>query len=272
LRSVVSVAARVISGSPAPLLVIALLCEIPSVLLSVGWVWLGSFEGAGLGWVVQEVSSLVASLITYVAQAAMMVVTVNHLAGGSVTTGVALGKAFSRLWAVIGTALLFLVPTIIVTALLTMAILEVAFAAFELPSLWIVQPMIRFSTIIVWAIVGSIMFVAVSATVMERTGPFASIARSISLTRGHRVGLFALLLVAKLTVGLSMLGMSFLSDGFSEAVGAPSTAAAVLRFLVGHALLLFETVILAVLGGVVYARLREAHDRVDARSLASVFE
>jgi len=100
-------------------------------------------------------------------------------------------------------------------------------------------------------ILACMFFVAVPVTVVEKVGPFSAMGRSMELTQDRRMAIFLVLLCyAALSVSLSMGGF----------VG------------VGWAGEIVSAMLFAVLGAVVYVRLRGIRDGIDAVSLASVFE
>lgn len=100
-------------------------------------------------------------------------------------------------------------------------------------------------------ILACMMFVAVPACVVEGVGPFAAIGRSLKLTKGRLMPVFLVLATWLGIAVLTSLGGFVGVDWIGE---------------------ILRTMLFAVMGAVVYVRLRGIRDGIDAVSMASVFE
>jgi hypothetical protein len=154
-----------------------------------------------------------------------------------------------------------LVVLAIVLALLVLFAFMViaAVAPFTTPFLLILAP-------VSFLIIVTIYFVTTPICVVEERGPFASMRRSMQLTKGHRWKVFGLwlLLIALLVIAGILIG---LLDFAIRAVGGPVLAA--IGGLVWSA---FWTAYYAVMVAVTYHDLRVAKEGVDIEQIASVFD
>jgi hypothetical protein len=118
---------------------------------------------------------------------------------------------------------------------------------------FVVQALILFA---MWA-------VTTPVCVLERRGPFGSLARSAELTRGHRWKVFALTFPL---FAVDTVISSFLEDTLSAAGGTPLMLAGTLLWngLWGA--------FYAVAFGVSYHELRVAKEGIDIDQIAAVFE
>lgn len=106
-------------------------------------------------------------------------------------------------------------------------------------------------------------YVAVPACVIERVGPRASLKRSAELTRGHRWGVFGLVILV--AVGTVILAGALAALG---AVIGGAVLAAIFTFVAEVVVEAFGAVATAV----VYHDLRVAKEGVDIDQIASVFD
>jgi hypothetical protein len=150
-------------------------------------------------------------------------------------------------------------------ALLLALLVLLAFATilavipFTTPFLLILMP-------VPFLIIVTIYFVTTPVCVVEKRGPFASMKRSMQLTKGHRWKVFglwlllvALLLIASIFIGL--LGLAL------RAVGGPLLGA--ISSVVWYAIWIAYY---AVTVAVTYHDLRVAKEGVDIEQIASVFD
>lgn len=245
---VLSLTARTIGSNLIPLAVIAGLCLTPVLIAELV---LLLDQKAALDAVALHGSmapyytavgtvTLLRFVLSLVAQGAVMFLTVEHLAGRKPRVGAAMSKVLSRVFVVIAAA--FVEGLVIGVGFLLCVVPGVIFMCSY--------------------------YVAVPAVVAERTGPIQALYRSAEMTRGHRVQILLLVLVG---FGVSMgLGLLSLTAEIPMAI-SPGTAADVLSWAIRVAVEVVQTVVLAVLPAVTYARLRGIRDGIDAESLASVF-
>jgi hypothetical protein len=116
-------------------------------------------------------------------------------------------------------------------------------------------------------------FVATPVCVVEQLGPFASMARSRQLTKGHRwkiFGMVLLLLIPALIIG-AIIGLAAVAvaGGFLTLATAMATTVGQIVNLVWNAI---WTAFLAILIVVTYHDLRVAKEGIDTDQIAAVFE
>lgn len=201
------------------------------------WFWT-AFAG------LYTVAGFVRMALKFVAQAAVIFVIVEFLAGRKATVADGLRTVGNRI-----------LPVMIAAFVVTLLVF-LGFAACVIPGVLIM----------------CVFFVAIPAAVAEKVGPFTALGRSVELTRGHRVTIFLALLL--LFVAAWMLGSCGGCFGGSlgslGAVIAPSPGT-IVGMLYSWGFELIYTMFVASMGAIVYARLRGIHDGIDAESLASVF-
>ena len=111
-------------------------------------------------------------------------------------------------------------------------------------------------------ILAIVLAVAVPASVVEQSGPFASLARSSELTKGNRWQIFG--------IGLVLVVASIASSGV--AVVCRLVLGAVLGGLLGLAAQILVSAYFSVVGAVLYHDLRVAKEGVDTGRIAAVFD
>ena len=141
---------------------------------------------------------------------------------------------------------------IVVTLLVTLASILLLFPGLMLYTMW---------------------FVATPVCVVEQLGPFASMARSRQLTKGHRwkiFGLLLLLLIPVLVIG-AIVGVAAVAvtGGFLTLANAMATTVGQIVNLAWNAI---WTAFFAILIVVTYHDLRVAKEGVDTDQIAAVFE
>jgi hypothetical protein len=124
--------------------------------------------------------------------------------------------------------------------------------------------------------------VATPACVVERLGPFRSMARSRALTKGHRWKIFGLLLLTLIPAGIigaivgALVVTIFGTGGATGFTGGVLSVTTALSTTGGHVLTLIWSAIwkafYAVLAVVIYHDLRVAKEGVDTEQIAAVFE
>ncbi|MGC3997577.1 MAG: hypothetical protein QM767_08830 [Anaeromyxobacter sp.] len=130
-------------------------------------------------------------------------------------------------------------------------------------------------TVVVPAILGCGWVAVRPAVVLEGRGPWNGFSRSWALTRGHRMTIFAVVLVLMLALwgigsvtGIVQSVMQARALALDEPVGLGFRAVQV----VSVALNAVQTALLGVAPPVIYRRLRELNGEQDAGQLAQVFE
>jgi uncharacterized membrane protein len=114
-----------------------------------------------------------------------------------------------------------------------------------------------------------VYYVAAQACVVERTGVIASLKRSAALTKGHRWQIFGIVLVlVVVNIGVALLLGVLVAVLFAAATPGFLTISG----LVGGVWQAFVAAFGAVLGGVLYFRLRSVKEGFDIDQIASVFD
>lgn len=190
-------------------------------------------QGAGLSQLLVQV------LLTNLLTAAAVFLTLRELRGMRASIGEALQVGLSRILPVIGVALLYGIAV------------TLGFVALIVPGL----------------ILMTIYWVAIPVAVVERPGVLASMKRSADLTRGYRWKVFAILLLLGL-IGVAF-GMSliFVLTPLLAAGTAPE-----MLVLVGFAVSVIQSGLMAVMPAVAYHDLRSVKEGADIERLASVFD
>ncbi len=109
-------------------------------------------------------------------------------------------------------------------------------------------------------IAGCMLYVAIPACVIEKTGVIASLSRSVALTKGYRWQIFGLFL---LVVVVALVGALVLAR-----IGGEGFVGQILGFVWQ----VVSTAIGAVLAAVIYHDLRAAKEGIDLDTLANVFD
>ncbi len=109
-------------------------------------------------------------------------------------------------------------------------------------------------------ILGCMLYVAIPACVIEKSGVMASLKRSVALTKGYRWQIFGLFLLV-MVVG-TVAGLVLVKVGEENIVGQ----------LLGFAAQVISTTFGAVLSAVIYHDLRAAKEGIDLDTLANVFD
>ncbi|MBX3250635.1 MAG: hypothetical protein KF901_25885 [Myxococcales bacterium] len=216
-------------------------------------------------------------VFTYLAQATLMYATVEHLAGRHAPIGAAISRGLSRGLSVLGAALLIVLMQVVVAL---PAIGIGVLGALAGPAGACCGVGFMFVGILVplfWVLV--VTFVTIPAAVTENVGPIAAIQRSFELTKGHRVTIllvFLCLMGAIFTFACigGMCSGALSGGGIDMATGMPKPPSAFAQgvsFVVTLITSVVQTMALASLAAVTYARIRGVRDGVDANALAEVF-
>lgn len=254
--------ARAVASSFVPFVVIAVLVQLPSIAVSVATQeWLvhrttavltapyggGSpLDTMSVILVVTIGAVFVQTIFTFLAQATLMYATVEFMAGRRASVGESLAGGFGN----IGTILALSILNTLAIGLATMA------------------------CVIPGVIVTCMLFASVPAAVCERLGPIEAMQRSADLTSGHRLTIFAALLVLGLvwftfscTAGIAVQAGDLVGQGLWRPLSAR-----IIDYALDWVLAILLTIFQAALAGVFYARVRGVRDGVDADAIARVFE
>ena len=203
--------------------------------------------------IVGVVYALLTLLLTQLVTATVVYGTIQEMRHNSVSTGDALTRGLQLALPVLGVVL-------VASVAVALAVGSVAFVAILATGsgvFGILMAMIPGLTLFV------MFWVAIPVAVVERPGVFASLKRSMFLTKGNRwriLGLVVLLwLVAALISGVA--STVFLGTGMLG-----------IYPYIDHVLTAFFTVVIAVVSAVGYHDLRLLKDGVDVDSIASVFD
>lgn len=212
-------------------MLLALLPMAPLLLLIFGLA--GSTQAPGAGFALAgALTGILTFVLQTVAQATSLYGAFQDMRRQPFTIGQSLQIGFSRAVPVIGVAIL-------------------AGLATGLGVLLFVVPGV---------IIGCMLYVAIPACVIEKTGVSASLSRSVALTKGYRWQIFGLFL---LVVVIALVGGLVLAK-----IGGEGLVGQILSF----AWQVVSTAFSAVLAAVVYHDLRAAKEGIDLDTLANVFD
>ncbi len=180
--------------------------------------------------------------LAFIAQAAVVYGTVEHLAGRKVSTGASLARGLSMVGPVLGVAI---ATTLCVAA---------GLVALVIPGI----------------IVMCMFFVAVPAAVVERIGVGEAMKRSIELTKGYRWHIFGAAFVIGLfeNIVTRVLSGVLISGSSMEAIVSGLRTFGYITIVLS----IFFGAFRAVLSAVAYSKLRRSREGVDAYQLAKIFE
>jgi uncharacterized membrane protein len=247
--------AQTIGANFVSFLAIAAICLSPAMLVSlvmlmnmdVGAMMEAAAAGEGSEGIVgmeQALTNagvgLLEMLLTFIAQAAVMFTTVEHLAGRHASTGAALHKALMRI-----------VP-VVLTSILTALVIGFGLILCIVPG-------------ILFALM---FYVAVPVSVAENCSALEAMKRSETLTSGHKGTLF---LVSLILLGVFMAIGCVVGMGGIGAVAASPGVGMYFGWGIDWVVTILQTMASAALAAVVYVRLRGVREGVDIESLASVF-
>jgi hypothetical protein len=197
---------------------------------------LASFQTTALIAAVAEMA------LAFIAQAAVVYGTVEHLAGRKVSTGASLARGLSMVGPVLG------------VALATTLLVAIGLVALLVPGL----------------ILMCMYFVAVPSAVIERIGIGEAMRRSAELTKGYRWHIFGAALVIGLMENIvtRVLSSVFISGNSIEAIVSGLKTFGYVTLVLS----IFFGAFRAVLSAVAYSKLRRSREGVDAQELARIFE
>jgi len=226
-------------------------------------------ENLSVNWLSIAVATVVNILLGFLLSATLVYGTVLELRGGRAGIVECFVRGFRSLLPVIVVGIL--VPLIIGGLSLPLILL-----GFVVPLvLWGTVP----AAIVIVVVATVMLWVAIPAAVVERPGIWASVTRSVDLTRGYRLKLFALLLILGVVTWLAsvIVGgiVGFATVGYSDEPvslfsGAESVSFAVA--IVNVVIQAFTGALFAVASAVVYHDLRVAKEGIGAEQIAAVFD
>jgi len=201
-------------------------------------------------------------LLAYVATAGIAHGTFEALRGRKPRLGACLGEGFSRLFPVLGVAILTIL------ALLATVLPGVLIGMFAGRGVLIFLFLL---SLIPMFMVLTLLWVAIPVCVVERPGVSASLGRSAALTKGERWRLFGIIVILMLV----NWGISLLSNVITVPVasmGAGATTLAVVGGVVGIVTTGLYTALNAVMAAVAYHDLRVAKEGIGIDQIAAVFD
>jgi hypothetical protein len=188
----------------------------------------------------------------------------QYLSGGSVNYGRSLGRGMARILPVLGVAILtglLALAVLFVIGFLMTAVLSTIGGGLGAAILLLLVVMVVLFVII------TVFFVSVQATIVERVGPAAAMARSAFLTRGARWKIFAVVVLVGIATALVQW---VVRQGFGA---EPETwSAARMAIVLSTAVAAIFSVFQAVAAAVVYHDLRRAKEGVGLEELMRVFD
>jgi len=191
--------------------------------------------------------ALLATLPAYVLQAALTRASIDDLTGKGVSIGAA-----------VQAGLRYLLPLIGLGIIMSLGI-GAALLVFVIPGIILA---------VCWIVSSPVLIV-------EKTGVFQAMQRSLQLTRNHRWALFGMLVlyiivffVINVVMGLVMGGTMGAFGGTSPALIRPTLVTGVIQAFVGS----FEVMLTTVAIAAIYFELRRIKDGVGVTELASVFD
>ena len=232
--------ARVLGSSFLAFALLTLLVLIPGYVATISLrEWAGGGDPNAVLWASLATAAL-RTVLTLLAQAALVHGTVERLAGRPVSLRRSLAAVLGRAW-----------PLLALAMIQSLAI-SLALLACIIPGV----------------VLACVLFVSIPAAVVERRGPLEAMQRSADLTRGHRLTLFA--------VGLPLVLLAVAGHyGLSMALAPHAPLDLPLRIADYAAQALFAALFMmfqAVLAAVLYTRARRIHDGDDVDTIAKVFE
>lgn len=255
-----------------PFLVVTMIASLPGVVVSAAQLGGGNdpgWSGTALA------GALLNAAATLLASGAVMYCVVEERRGRAWSPTAAIGFLVRRLPPLIGIALLTAVA--MAWGVLVLPLWSRAGAALSaalgplLPGIAVTAAVdtIGLTLGVVALLVPWCMFcLSMPICIAERAGVFASMSASRRLTRGHRLQVFAALLL--FAVGVLVLHGAVAGVLAGVLAGALASTGAVATVLANAALGVIDSSVYGVLAGVLYDDLRVAREGADTR-LASVF-
>ncbi len=230
--------------------------------------------------------TLVSFTLMYLAQAVLVYDVIENLAGRRPPIGQAIGVGMARAPAVLVSA--FLLTLVLTAAVVPGALLGVLVIAGGMSvgpgagglATCCGGPLMLLGMLVPTFYAYLVFFVTVPAAVVEDVSPVGALARSFELTKGQRWRIFLAVMAFMLVIFVSSciggacsgaLGGGGGIDPATGALKAPSTFGMVVGFLAQLVAQTLQTMGIAALAGVTYARIRGVRDGVDAQALAEVF-
>ena len=267
----------VISRSFAPLAVIVGLFSALPTLIYNYWnlTQLARFQQAGGAAAFENptmasvavIAGLVFLVLGFLAQAALVRLTVEDLSGRRPAIGDCIEIALRRFFPMLGIGLVVFLALILAGIVMGLVMGILAFSG-----LFIVAALIGIAAAFIPAAMWLISIsVAIPVAVQERVGVFGSISRSRALTKGSRWPIFGLLLIIGIAAGLIQAAFSLLFR-FALASASGLSGAGIIVGAVGGSLVtsIFSALI-SVAIAVIYAELRQVKEGASVDELAEIF-
>lgn len=223
---------RILAHNFAPFALLALAFTAPPFV----YAWVSPVAEAGAVSLGGIAIRLVDVLLTYLLTAALVYGTVRELRGSRASLAESVNRGLALVFPVIGVAV-------------------VAGIATAVGSLLLVVPGL---------IVASMLWVAVPVAVIERPGVFASLRRSVELTKGKRWQVFAIIVI----IFVFAVAVASVMATIIDAVTSSPTVVALMSWVVTA----MFTALGAVVSAVSYHDLRIAKEGGDARQIAAAFD
>jgi hypothetical protein len=223
-----------------PFALIALLCHIPVAI----WIYTKGIVGADQSIGLALLASIINMLCSSVTTAAITYGVVMSLRKTPASFGDCVSKGLSRM-----------LPSIAVGLVMGVCV-GLGLVALVIPGI----------------IILCMLYVAVPASVIEAPGVGGALSRSAALTKGHRLGIFALaILLGAAAYGIAWLNLNKVLPWLAS--GATSLGGLKMKFV---AISMLQTVVLATLGAcfaaVAYYLLRSEKEGVNIDQIGSVFD
>ncbi|TPK92948.1 MULTISPECIES: hypothetical protein [unclassified Mesorhizobium] len=212
------------------------------------------------------IAGLVFLVLSFLAQAALVRLTVDNLNGRRPAVGDCIQVALRRFFPMLGIG--FIVFVALVLAAVAMGVVASILAFGGLFIGWPIGVAVAFIPAAMWLISIS---VAIPVAVQERLGVLGSISRSRALTKGSRWPIFGLLLIIGIAAGLLQAAFSLLFR-FALASASGLSGSGIIVGSVGSSLL--STVFSAVISvaiAVIYVELRQVKEGASIGELAEIF-
>jgi hypothetical protein len=215
---------------------------------------------------VSAIAGLMFLVLSFLAQAALVRLTVDDLNGRRPAVGDCVQIALRRFFPMLGIGVIVFLALILAAIVMSVVASLLAFGGLFVGGL--IGVAVAFIPAAMWLISIS---VAIPVAVQERLGVFGSISRSRALTKGSRWPIFGLLLVIAIAAGLLQAAFSLLFR-FALATAGGLSGTGIFVGAVGGSLLssIFSAVI-SVAIAVIYVELRQVKEGANVDELAEIF-
>ena len=218
----------------------------------------------GVGFFVLIAVYLISSMVL---QAALTRSSVDDLSGKTVSVGSAISTGVAVLLPMLGLALVYI-------GVILVAALVIGVVAGALAMSGSMAPVMIISVLFLVAAIYLILrwIVAAPVLVVERTGVFAAIRRSVALTQNHRWAILGLLVLYAIFVIVLQLVVTAIIPGAEAAAGGmPTEGVPIFAIVVLVLMQVVTSLIITVAIASIYFELRQLKDGVGVTELAQVF-